>query len=171
LDSDIGHRAFEKENAMNGATTRSARALPAIFWGGLLCGVLDISSAFVAYGFRGVKPIRILQSVASGLLGPAAFKGGWKSAVLGTALHFLVAFTAATVFYLASRKIAWLTEHPVLSGIAYAEVVYLFMNFVVIPLSLAHRAPFSIASLVTGPVGHLFFVGLPISLAVRRYSH
>jgi hypothetical protein len=159
-----------KENAMNGSAKKPARALPAIFWGGLLCGVLDISSALVAHGFRGVKPIRILQSVASGLLGADSYKGGWRTALLGTALHFLIAFTAATVFYLASRKIAWLTEHAVLSGFAYAEVVYLFMNFVVIPLSLAHRAPLSIASLVTGPVGHLFFVGLPISLAVRRYS-
>jgi hypothetical protein len=170
LDFDTGHRAFEKENAMNGSTTRSGRALPAIFWGGLLCGVLDISSAFVAYGFRGVKPIRILQSVASGLLGPAAFKGGVETAVLGAGLHSLVAFTAATVFYLASRKIAWLTQRPVVAGFLYGEVVYVFMNFIVIPLSLAHRAPFSIASLVTGPVGHLFFVGLPISLAVRRFS-
>jgi hypothetical protein len=155
---------------MNGSTTKSARAFPAIFWGGLLCGVLDISSAFVAYGFRGVKPIRILQSVASGLLGPNAFKGGVETAALGAGLHFLVAFTAATVFYLASRKISWLTQRAVLSGFLYGEVVYMFMNFVVIPLSLTHRPPMSIAYLVTGPVGHLFFVALPISLAVRRYS-
>ncbi len=146
------------------------RPLPAIFWGGLACGVLDISSAFVAYGLRGVKLIRIPQSIAAGLLGPVAFKGGWRMAVLGMALHFLIAFTAAAVFYLVSRQLMFLTRHSVLAGLLYGELVYLFMNFVVIPLSATRRPPFSIAALVTGPVGHPFLVGLPIALAVARFA-
>jgi hypothetical protein len=40
-------------------------------------------------------------------------------AVLGLALHFLIAFSAATVFYVASRKIAFMTLQPVLSGVLY----------------------------------------------------
>jgi len=158
---------------MNTATVPTrARAFAAIFWGGLLCGILDISSAVVAYYiYRRVPPTRIFQSVAAGAIGrTAAFSGGWKTALLGLAFHFLIAFTAATVFYLASRRIDFLTRNPYISGALYAEVVYLFMNFVVIPLSATARGPFIWPVLITGPIGHIFFVGFPISLAVRRFS-
>ena len=145
-------------------------ALKAIACGGLAVGILDISSAFVAYGVRGVSPVRILQSVASGLLGAQAFQGGTVTAALGAGLHFFIATVATAVYYVASRKLRFLVERAAFFGLLYGEVVYLFMNFVVLPLSLARKAPFTWASLVTGPVGHLFFVGLPIALAVRKYG-
>jgi len=144
----------------------------AIFWGGLACGILDISSALVSYGLIGVKPMRILQSVASGWLGPAAYQGGIPTAILGLASHFLIAFSAAAVYYAASRKLAFMRLHPVLSGLLYGEAVFFFMHFVVIPLSHARQSPMSLAIpfLVAGPLGHPLFVGLPIALAVRRYA-
>jgi len=148
------------------------RPLPAICWGGLLCGILDITSAFVAYYiYRRISPERILQSVAAGAIGrTAAFAGGWKTATLGLGFHFLIAFIWAALFYLASRKISFLTRYAYISGALYAEVVYLSMNFVVIPLSATSRGPFVWPVLITGPIGHIFFVGLPISLAVRKFS-
>jgi hypothetical protein len=150
---------------------RKPNALAAIFWGGLACGILDITQAFIAWGLRGLTPVQILQSVASGLLGRQSFQGGAKTAVLGAALHFLIAFTAAAVFYVASRKIRFLTQRPVVAGLLYGEIVYLVMNFIVVPLSAIHRFPtFTAAHIITGPIGHLFLVGLPISLAVRRYA-
>ncbi|MCU1262873.1 MAG: hypothetical protein JWO80_5758, partial [Bryobacterales bacterium] len=54
-----------------------------ILWGGLIAGILDITDALVFFGLRGAKPIRILQSIAAGLLGPKAFKGGVGTAALG----------------------------------------------------------------------------------------
>lgn len=156
---------------MSAASPASSGAFPAIFWGGLACGILDITQAFVAWGLRGTKPIRILQSVASGLLGAKAFEGGWKTAALGAALHFLIAFGAAAVYYAASRRFAFLTGSAIISGMLYGEAVFLFMNFVVLPLSAIHKTPaFSIPLIITGPIGHMFLVGLPIALAVRRYS-
>ena len=148
-----------------------AKAFLAIFWGGLACGVFDISQAMIAWYLQvGAKPIRIWQSVASGLLGPDAFKGGLKTAIIGGALHFLIAFTAAAVYWVASRKLTFMTQHAVIAGMLYGECVWLFMNFVVLPLSSAHRSPFNAAAIITGPIGHLFLVGLPIALAVRHYS-
>ena len=143
-----------------------------VFWGGLICGILDLSSAIIGYGFRGVAPIRILQSVAAGALGRDSFNGGARSAALGLFFHFLIAFTAAVVFYFASRKITFLTAHPVISGLLYGELVFLFMHFVVIPLSASPRGPvtFSFAFLLAGPLGHPFLVGLPIALAVSRFA-
>jgi hypothetical protein len=145
-------------------------AFLAIFWGGLACGVLDITQAFIAWGLMGVKPVSILHSVASGLLGPKAFQGGAPAAVLGMLLHFFIAFSAATVYYVASRWITFMTSQVVLSGLLYGEAVFLFMHFVVVPLSAAPRGRFSMATLVTGPIGHMFLVGLPIALSVRHYS-
>ena len=159
------------------ATTSSAlspqkpRPFLAIWWGGLACGVLDITQACVAWGIQNdVPPIRIFQSVAAGVLGRAAFQGGWPTAALGLALHFFIAFSAATVYWLASRKIKFLTEHAIIAGLFYGEAVFWFMRYVVIPLSATSAGPFSVATIVTGPIGHMFLVGLPISLAVRRYA-
>jgi uncharacterized membrane protein YagU involved in acid resistance len=160
---------------MSAAPTLLSRPKPsaflAIFWGGLACGVLDITQACVAWGIQnGISPPRIFQSVAAGLLGRSAFQGGAKTAALGLALHFLIAFSAAAVYYAASRKIKLLIERHVIAGLLYGEAVWLFMNFVVIPLSAAQSGPFTTAAILTGPIGHPFLVGLPISLAVRRYS-
>lgn len=156
---------------MNPASSNSANAFLAIFWGGLACGILDITQAMIAWGIQsGVKPVRIWQSVAAGLIGrSAAFQGGMKTAVLGGALHFLIAFTAAAVYYTASRWIPFMTQHAVLSGLLYGEAVFLFMYFVVMPIAIGWPK-FSLATYITGPIGHPFLVGLPIALIVRRYS-
>jgi uncharacterized membrane protein YagU involved in acid resistance len=151
----------------------ASNAFLAILWGGLACGVLDIAQACIAWGIQNnVPPPRIFQSVASGLLGPKAFQGGTSTAALGLFLHFLIAFIWAAIYYVASRQIAFLTERPVIAGLLYGEFVWLMMNCVVIPLSALHRWPprFDLASIITGPIGHPFLVGLPIALAVKRWA-
>ena len=144
----------------------------AIFWGGLACGVFDITQACVAWGIQNhLPPMRIFQSVAAGVLGRSASQGGVKTAALGLALHFFIAFCWAAGYYVASRRITFLTAQPVLAGMLYGEFVWLVMNFVVIPLSAIHRWPtWTAASIITGPIGHLFLVGLPIALAVRKWA-
>ena len=74
---------------------RKRRALFVIFWAGSLCGVLDITAAFVTWALKGIMPARILQGIAAGLLGLKSFDGGMPTAALGLAFHFLIAFTAA----------------------------------------------------------------------------
>ncbi|HKT49105.1 MAG TPA: hypothetical protein VJV96_02350 [Candidatus Angelobacter sp.] len=149
---------------------KSPDAFLAIFWGGLLCGVFDITQAFTAWGLMGIQPVRILRHIASGLLGPAAYRGGAGTAALGLMLHFVIAFGAATVYYIASRWISFMTEHAVISGLLYGECVFLFMNFVVVPLSRTPKGHFTLATLITGPIGHTVLVGLPIALSVRRFA-
>ena len=95
---------------------------------------------------------------------------GWTSALLGLIFHFTIAFTAAAVYYLASRVMRVLVERAVLFGLLYGEVVFLFMYFVVLPLSALGPARFNIATYITGPIGHTFLVGLPIALSVRRFA-
>jgi len=146
------------------------RPFAAIFWGGLLAGVFDITQAFIGFGLLGARPFRILQHIAGGVFGAGSMQMGWTSAALGLAFHFLIAFTAAAVYYVASRVLRVLVEHAVLCGLLYGELVFLFMYFVVLPLSALGPATFNIATYITGPIGHMFLVGLPIALAVRWFG-
>ena len=148
-----------------------SRASRAIIIGGVAAGVLDISAAFINAGLQqGRSPMFVLQSVASGLLGSESYKGGLGSAALGTAVHFSIAFVACTVYYVASRKIKLLVQHAIVCGVLYGVAVYLFMYGIVLPLTF-HRNFFqSLSAVMTGLVIHMLCIGLPISLAVRRYS-
>jgi uncharacterized membrane protein YagU involved in acid resistance len=150
--------------------TFSKGPFAAIFWGGLLAGVLDITQAFVGFSLIGSTPFRILQRIASGIFGDHSREMGSTSVAVGLMCHFAVAFGAATVYYVASRKLRLLVERPVLCGLFYGELVFLFMYFVVIPLSEIGHPQFNIATYITGPVGHPLLVGLPIALCVRRFS-
>lgn len=143
--------------------------VPAILWGGFACGLLDITAAFIVYGQFGARPIRILQGIASGLLGPRSFDGGLTTAFFGLSLHFFIAFSAATVFVLASRHITFLVRQTVPSGILYAIAVYFFMQAVV-RLSAARHNTFSLKMTLIGIGIHIFCVGLPIAIAARRFA-
>ncbi|PYP82797.1 MAG: hypothetical protein DMF61_25375 [Blastocatellia bacterium AA13] len=157
---------------MDWSTMRRDPALFAIVVGGSIAGALDITYAIVFSWFRsGVLPARILQSVASGLLGARAYDGGIATAALGLLLHFFIAFVIATVFFAASRKFAWLVDHAFVSGIIYGALVYGVMNLIVLPLSAyPRRATFPLVVLATGLFVHMFFIGLPIALATRKAS-
>ncbi|HEX7174929.1 MAG TPA: hypothetical protein VF240_06580 [Pyrinomonadaceae bacterium] len=148
-----------------------AKGYRGILWGGLAAGVLDLAAALVTSSLRGVTPTRVLQAIASGVLGADSYRGGAQSATLGVALHFVIAFGAAAVYYAASRRLKCLVRRPVVSGLLYGVAVYLFMNLVVLPLSaITFKVSYAPAVLATGLVVHMLCVGLPIALAVRRFS-
>src|SRR5260221_3448140 len=123
------------------ALLKDPKALHALLWAGFACGVLDITAALVVYGFFGLKPMRLLQGIASGLLGPKAFSGGLATVALGVLCHFLIAFGAAAVYLVASRALGFLIEHAVVSGVLYGVAVYFFMNRIVLPISAAAQRP------------------------------
>ena len=152
------------------APSEKSRAFPAIAWATLVTGVLDISSAFILSYPKGVGPIRVLQGVAAGLVGrEAAINGGLATAGLGLAIHFFIAFVVASVFYLASRKLLFLTRHSVISGLLYGVVVYGFMYWIVMPLAYPVVHP-SVSRDVTAVFVHMFLIGLPVALIIRRFS-
>ena len=148
---------------------KRSRALPTIALAGLIAGILDITSAFVIAGIKGTGSIRMLQGIASGLLGQRSFEGGMETAGLGLAIHFLIAFTAAAVFCTASRKFSSLTQHAVVSGFLYGIAVYIFMYWIVVPFAFP-TARHSISRDFTAVIIHIVLIGLPISLVVRRFS-
>ena len=148
---------------------RSGR-VQAIVAGGLAVAVLDAVDALVAYKLAfGMSPLVIYQFVASGLLGKAAYAGGATSALLGLAVHFLIAFSAATVFVLASERLPGLRRNALAWGPAFGVAVFGVMSFVVIPLSRIGASVPSLPLVVNGVLGHALLVGLPIALAARRF--
>ena len=151
-------------------STERPRPLQTVLLVGRVAGVLDIGAACGFYALRGVSPVRILQSIASGLLGSAALTGGALTAALGICLHFFIAIVAAGVYYLVSRRLALLLSRPVVSGVVYGVVVYLFMQNVVLPLSAVTRRPFSLSTALVMVVIHIVCVGLPIAFIVSRHA-
>ena len=137
--------------------------------GGLVVGGLDLVDAIVFFGTLGATPVRILQSIAAGLLGRDASRGaGLASAALGLALQLFNGFLIVAFYYLASRVFPILTRRPVIGGLVYGPLVHLFMYFVVIPLSAIGKPSNSPAIMANGLLGHALLVGLPAALVSRR---
>ncbi len=137
---------------------------------GLIVGTMDITSAIIITLLRGGTVIRLMQFIASGLLGKQAFAGGLPIAALGLALHFLIAFGLVTVFYFASGRLAFLRQHPVTSGIIYGLIIFAVMNLIVLPLSAAAPRHSLSGDLIQIGI-HMFVIGLPASLLLRRFSY
>lgn len=116
------------------------RLLWGILLGGLIAGALDIVYAFVVYGplSYGVTPQQVLQSVAAGWIGREASRaGGWDTAFLGLGSHFLIATLMAAIYVFAAQRFRALTTSWVLWGFVYGLILYVAMNYVVVPLSAA----------------------------------
>jgi uncharacterized membrane protein YagU involved in acid resistance len=146
-------------------------AVFAILVGGGIAGTLDILYAIIFSSFRGVAAETIMQSVASGVLGKAAYEGGTGTAALGLVLHFAMALLIAAIFWFASRRLAFMTRNAVASGFAYGICVYLVMNFVVIPLSaFPTQMTYTPVRVAINLVAHMILFGLPIALATRAAS-
>ncbi len=129
-------------------------------------GTLDIADACLYWGIaKGIPPGRILQSVASGLLGKAAYAGGVGTAILGLALHFGIMAVMVVAYVVASVRLPALTRRPVVMGLGYGVATYVVMNHVVLPLSrVGLRGAFEWSSFVNGLLAHLVLVGLTIAL-------
>jgi len=146
--------------------------MQAILWSTLVAGALDISAAIIVHGLmNGIAANRVLQSVASGLLGREAFAGGVRTATLGLFLHFLIMAGIATVFFFASHRLPALVSHWLWFGLAYGVVVYLTMSFVIVPMSAfpGKVAP-SVAAFAEGVTIHMLCVGVPVAFITSRYS-
>jgi hypothetical protein len=137
---------------------------------GLVVGVLDISSAFVIWWQRGMALQHGLQAIAAGLFGAKSYEGGMATAGLGLALHFFIAFVVVSIFYLASRRITFLTKQAVVSGVLYGIGVYIVMYWFVLPKAFStfrHR----ISNEVLAVAIHILLIGVPTALIVCRYFH
>jgi Na+/alanine symporter len=147
-------------------TTNTTRSpfLP-IAVGGFVAGTLDLTQAFILFGRR------VPLVIAAGLLGKQAFHGGASTYVLGVLLHFFIATSVAAIYYAASRKLTFLTEHPLVCGLFYGMAVELVMSYIVLPLSaLQSTGPYSLHDVLLGLVVHMIVIGLPVAYSIRRFA-
>jgi len=141
----------------------------AIVVGGLIGGAGDLLFAIAWAGINGMAPQKLLQVIASGWFGNAAFDGGWSTALLGFASHFGIALVVAALFSALATRIPALLKRPLVAGIALGIATFLVMRLVVLPLS---AFPFPVKMFTLGAgldlLSHMFLFGTPIAFA-RRY--
>lgn len=145
-------------------------AWPQVVLGGLLIALGDAAFAttyWFSWDTAGVT--RMFQSIAVGVLGKASFDGGTAAAALGAALHLVMATMFVAAYALVARRKPALLGKPLVYGIPYGVLMYVVMNFIVMPLSRVGRAP-SLehpGRLVPVVVAHLVF-GVLCVLFARR---
>ena len=143
----------------------------AVLVGGLAGGTLDILFAISFAAYNGMPPMRLLQSVASGVLGRGAYTGGGLGAALGLLLHFALAIGFAGTFLLVSRRFPPLVYRPFIFGGLFGIGVFLFMRLVVLPWSaFPHPISFRPVATILDLLSHIFLFGIPIALAAREAS-
>ncbi|MBP2161390.1 MULTISPECIES: hypothetical protein [Asticcacaulis] len=149
------------------------RQISTVISAGLLAGLLDIIDAFVFFGARGVKLIRIPQSIASGLMGDAAYSGGWTTFAAGLGLHFAIAVVMAFVFYLIASAVPLVRKALTVSGLVYGLGCWGVMTYLVLPMSRfkgghnPHFPPEMGPQLYNALFAHMVLVGLTIAWVTR----
>jgi hypothetical protein len=144
------------------------RAVDVILVGGLAAGLLDIFNAVIFWRlYSGTSAVAILQSVAAGVQGKAAFAGGAASAAFGLALHLLIMLGMAAIYWLACRRWPPIVTRPVASGVAYGLVTWVAMNYAIVPLSRASSPPFIASWFIDGLLAHILLVGLLFAFLAR----
>jgi hypothetical protein len=148
----------------------SSSALRAVAAAAGVAGMLDAAFAVIAHVFvlRAFSIVGVPQYIASGLLGQAAFSGGLLTAALGVGVHFFLAFAFAALYYALAVRTPALRSHAISAGLLYGAAIWIFMDFIVLPLTGTPKFPFDPAVFASFLLDHAFFVGLPIALLVRR---
>jgi len=141
-------------------------ALLAIAVGGLIAGTIDLLQACILFGWD------IPLAIAGGLLGGQVIGHGNAGIyLLGVCLHFLIALSAAAIYYAASRRLLFLKEYPLVCGLFFGAAVEEFMRLAVLPLSALHaRGPYELHDLIQGLLVHMVVIGLPVAYSVRRFG-
>lgn len=127
--------------------------------------MLDMTSAYITFGRY--MPI----GIAGGLVGAAGRHPNASQYILGLCIHYFIAFSAATVYCLASQKLRFLRENFFVCGIFYGIGFFLVMQLIVLPLSAYHSmGPYTYRGLVQGLLAHMFLIGVPIAASLRMLS-
>src|ERR1700749_1945796 len=136
-------------------------ALLAIGVGGFVAGTIDLLQACILFGWD------IPLSIAGGLLGKQAFAGGAAIYTLGVFLHYFIAFSAAAIYYIASRRLLYLRQSWFICGLFFGAAVDTVMRLIVLPLSALHaRGPYELNDLLLGLGVHMVVAGVPIAYSV-----
>ena len=141
-------------------------ALLATLYGGFIAGTIDI---FAAASIYWISPFVIAQAIARGVLGKDAFSGGVSSAALGVILQWAMSLIIAAIFVFAATRMRILLRRWIAAGVAYGAVVFVVMNYVVVPLSRVGSVPHFTTTTFTLNLAAMFLFGLIVAWYARRY--
>lgn len=153
-------------NRFNRAALRVVTAI-------LIVGTLDLVYVLGVNAANGVPPAGVLQYIASGILGVAAFEGGAGAALLGIVSHFalMAVFAGGVAFAVGLPGVRRL--HPVIPGLCAGAALYVVMNFIVVPLSRTPELPpLAPGRLILEIAVHVVFIGPIVAwiIAGRRFA-
>lgn len=156
---------------VNNAQTRVSSLARSIIIAGLVIGVVGgIEFAAFFSVFEHMAPVGVYQYVASGLLGPSAFAGGYLTVLLGVVLHFAIAFVVAAVFLIAAARFRFLRRTVFISAPIYGALVNFTMSMIVLPYTALPKIPVTLPLILNGLIGDALFIGVPLAIIVWRDS-
>lgn len=141
-----------------------------IFRATLICGTLDIAYAIIMAIVGGGSALSVLLSVASGPFGAAIKSWGWAGGVIGLAVHFTIMLVMVACFVFLVKSIRMLSAiNPFVLGTIYGCLLYIIMYWVVLslrwPTAFPQTDPIQI---IKALIPHIFLVGIPLALLVKR---
>lgn len=171
VDTTAAHAGTEPATSAVPTSALRARLRP---WGRIVTATLVVAVADAAFAFVAYVLVAhrynfesLLQFIASGLAGNAAFTCGWPGvgyAALGFAIHLALAAGFVIAYALAIAPLVHTPAVATAVGLAYGAGVWLFMNAVVLPLGRSGHEAFLNNYYLAFLVDHAVFVGLPIAL-------
>jgi hypothetical protein len=149
----------------------SAAALRAIVGAAVVGGTLDLLGAFAIYGriAGDVPPLHLLQSLASVLIGGAAFKGGETTASLGLLLHYLLVFGFSLIYFIWFPFIPFFRRQRIFGGLLYGMFIWIVSSTAVLPLAHSVTSLPHFENITWGFLSIQVLLGLPITIVIREY--
>lgn len=131
--------------------------------GGVVAGFFDIGAAMAIYH---VPAGPVLRAIARGLVGSRPLSPGVQ--LLGFFLQLFMGGLIGLVYGLGALRSPRVASQWITAGLAYGLVVFLVMNYVVVPLSAVHTMPsFTVRQAVLNVAAMLAF-GLIVAFAASR---
>ncbi|MFN8651144.1 MAG: hypothetical protein U0133_20355 [Gemmatimonadales bacterium] len=156
--------------------TLSRRDLGALLAATLTVGALDLSYVWVLWVAvrQKISTETLLQSIATGWMGRAAYQGGLPTAFLGLLSHFLIAAIWCTLFLVVVRSVpslaraAGTSRGRLLLGVAAGPAIWWCMDLIVLRVSHARPVPVTDRTFWVNTLQHAIMVGPPMGLILGR---
>ena len=152
-------------------TARREAMVRAVVMTGLLAATLDITAAIVNFliATGGANPLIVLQYIASGVLGPAAFQNGAWAAAAGLLFHCVIAVSWTALFFAAYFRLEPLRRVWIVSGVLYGLFVWTAMTKIVVPLSNVRPVQHTLLRDLLAIAILMACVGIPVAWSAKRH--
>lgn len=137
----------------------------------LIAGTLDISYAIITWGpvFGTISATRLLQGIASTLMGKDAFTGGAGTALIGLTMHYSISLAWTAIYFFIFPRISLLARNKWISGFLYGVFVWAMMTLLIVPLVTGRAWHYNTIPFIKSIAPMVFLLGPAIAVIVHRY--